>query len=93
MQIPLKIIAKFPLKFSFALKNDVEGDDQEKLVPIVYADEDKITFTNDRAGHDKKYSIDAKKAKEELGFKRNYNFEEGLINTIKWYLDQYRGYS
>jgi len=47
-----------------------------------------ITFVTDRAGHDFRYAIDDSKAERELGFKRQYqNFEEGLLQTVKWYLE------
>jgi dTDP-glucose 4,6-dehydratase len=50
--------------------------------------EELITFVTDRAGHDWRYAIDDSKAETELGFKRQYaNFEEGLMQTVKWYLD------
>lgn len=46
-----------------------------------------ITFVKDRAGHDKRYAIDATKLKVELGWTPSLQFEEGLDKTIDWYLD------
>jgi dTDP-glucose 4,6-dehydratase len=46
-----------------------------------------IQFVADRLGHDRRYAIDDTLAQNELGFKRQYNFEQGLSNTIQWYLD------
>lgn len=46
-----------------------------------------ITFVTDRLGHDRRYAIDDTKAQRELGFKRQFKFEEGLANTIRWYLE------
>ncbi|MCL4121514.1 UNVERIFIED_CONTAM: hypothetical protein GTU68_013585 [Idotea baltica] len=46
-----------------------------------------ITFVKDRAGHDKRYAIDATKLNKELGWKPSVTFEEGLSKTIDWYLD------
>lgn len=46
-----------------------------------------ITFVTDRLGHDRRYAIDDNKAVNELGFTRQYNFEQGLESTIRWYLD------
>jgi dTDP-glucose 4,6-dehydratase len=46
-----------------------------------------ITFVKDRAGHDKRYAIDASKIKEELGWEPSLQFEEGLEKTVDWYLD------
>jgi dTDP-glucose 4,6-dehydratase len=46
-----------------------------------------ITFVKDRAGHDKRYAIDATKLNEELGWEPSLQFKEGLEKTIDWYLD------
>jgi len=46
-----------------------------------------ITYVTDRAGHDMRYAIDATKLKEELGWVPSLQFEEGIRNTIDWYLD------
>ena len=46
-----------------------------------------ITFVKDRAGHDKRYAIDASKLNRELGWKPSVTFEEGLSKTIDWYLN------
>jgi len=45
-----------------------------------------ITFVKDRAGHDKRYAIDASKIERELGWKPSITFEEGLSQTVDWYL-------
>ncbi|GHE53946.1 MULTISPECIES: dTDP-glucose 4,6-dehydratase [Roseivirga] len=45
-----------------------------------------ITFVKDRAGHDKRYAIDASKIKDELGWQPSLQFEEGLEKTVDWYL-------
>lgn len=45
-----------------------------------------IIFVKDRAGHDKRYAIDATKLNKELGWKPSLQFEEGLDKTIDWYL-------
>jgi dTDP-glucose 4,6-dehydratase len=45
-----------------------------------------ITYVTDRAGHDMRYAIDATKLKNELGWVPSLQFEEGLENTIDWYL-------
>ena len=46
-----------------------------------------ITFVADRAGHDLRYAIDSTKLKEELGWEPSLQFEEGIVKTVKWYLD------
>ncbi len=47
---------------------------------------DQITFVKDRAGHDRRYAIDATKIENELGWKAQENFESGIMKTIDWYL-------
>lgn len=46
-----------------------------------------ITFVKDRPGHDLRYAIDATKINQELGYKPSVTFEEGLSQTIDWFLN------
>jgi len=50
-------------------------------------DESLIRFVEDRKGHDRRYGIDPTKIKEELGWYPETSFEDGIIKTIKWYLE------
>lgn len=50
---------------------------------------EQITFVKDRAGHDKRYAIDASKLEKDLGWKAEENFESGIKKTIDWYLNKY----
>ncbi|HEY5974010.1 MAG TPA: GDP-mannose 4,6-dehydratase, partial [Geobacteraceae bacterium] len=45
-----------------------------------------ITFVKDRLGHDRRYAIDAAKIRGELGWEPAYTFEQGIRETIDWYL-------
>lgn len=45
------------------------------------------TFVKDRAGHDRRYAIDETKARGELGYAATRSFDEGLRQTLRWYLD------
>ncbi len=45
-----------------------------------------ITFVEDRAGHDRRYAIDATKLEDELGWKADETFETGIVKTVNWYL-------
>jgi len=46
-----------------------------------------ITFVKDRPGHDRRYAIDATKIKNELGWLPAHKFEQGIRETVRWYLD------
>lgn len=46
-----------------------------------------ITFVTDRPGHDLRYAIDSTKVEKELGWNRTYTFEEGIKDTIDWYVN------
>ena len=49
--------------------------------------EDLITFVEDRKGHDLRYAIDSSKVEKELGWELTYTFEDGIKETIDWYLN------
>ena len=46
-----------------------------------------ITYVTDRPGHDLRYAIDPTKIREELGWKPEVSFEEGIRRTVSWYLE------
>ena len=46
-----------------------------------------ITYVTDRAGHDMRYAIDASRIESELGWRPSIQFEDGLKETVRWYLD------
>ena len=48
-----------------------------------------VTFVEDRAGHDRRYAIDATKIENELGWKADENFDSGIVKTVDWYLEKY----
>lgn len=45
-----------------------------------------ITFVEDRAGHDKRYAIDANKLETQLNWRADENFDTGIVRTVDWYL-------
>ncbi len=49
--------------------------------------EDLIEFVEDRKGHDLRYAIDSSKVEKELGWDRTYTFEDGIKETIDWYVN------
>lgn len=48
-----------------------------------------ITYVEDRAGHDRRYAIDATKLETELGWRAEETFDTGIVKTIEWYLKKY----
>ena len=46
-----------------------------------------ITYVADRPGHDRRYAIDASKLHKELGWKPAHSFEQGIADTVDWYLE------
>ena len=61
----------------------------DQQVPKKTSYKELITFVEDRAGHDRRYAIDATKLENELGWKADENFDSGIIKTIEWYLEKY----
>ena len=61
----------------------------DKKVPKPDSYKELITFVEDRAGHDRRYAIDATKLETELGWKADENFDSGIIRTINWHLKKY----
>ncbi len=49
--------------------------------------EGQIEFVRDRPGHDRRYAIDARKIRAELGWQPQETFESALAKTVRWYLD------
>ncbi|RYE56932.1 MAG: dTDP-glucose 4,6-dehydratase, partial [Hyphomicrobiales bacterium] len=45
------------------------------------------TFVTDRPGHDRRYAIDERKIREELGYKPAKTFESGFAETLSWFLE------
>jgi dTDP-glucose 4,6-dehydratase len=57
------------------------------LLSILGKSEDLIEYVQDRAGHDRRYAIDASRIKADLGWEPQRRFEEALPETVQWYLD------
>lgn len=56
-------------------------------IDISWINNDLITFVTDRQGHDFRYAIDPEKISKELGWLPETMFDEGIVKTIYWYLD------
>lgn len=59
----------------------------DEMRPANVPRRDLIRFVTDRPGHDRRYAIDAAKLERELGWRAGHRFEEGLAETVGWYLE------
>jgi dTDP-glucose 4,6-dehydratase len=59
----------------------------DRVVPDPRSRRSLVSFVTDRPGHDRRYAIDASKARCELGWRAQVTFETGLEQTVRWYLD------
>ena len=66
-------------EYKKALKNNADD--------ISWINNDLITFVKDRLGHDQRYAIDPTKITNELGWYPETKFENGIVKTIRWYLE------
>jgi dTDP-glucose 4,6-dehydratase len=62
----------------------------DEILPQKASYKKQITFVEDRLGHDFRYAIDASKIENELNWKSDESFDEGVKKTIKWYLKKYK---
>ena len=60
--------------------------DQRRLGAAGISHRDLITFVTDRPGHDRRYGLDIRKIRIELGWAPTYTLKTGLESTIDWYL-------
>jgi dTDP-glucose 4,6-dehydratase len=58
-----------------------------RLLDLCGYSDSMIEPTTDRLGHDRRYSVDWSKIKNELGYEPQVSFDEGLAHTVKWYHD------
>jgi dTDP-glucose 4,6-dehydratase len=58
----------------------------EKILDILGKPHSMIEYVGDRPGHDKRYSIDCSKIKNEVGWSPKYKFDDALKQTVEWYL-------
>jgi dTDP-glucose 4,6-dehydratase len=62
----------------------------DEKVPKERSYKELITFVQDRAGHDRRYAIDATKLENELFWRADENFDSGIVKTVEWYLKKYK---
>mgnify|MGYP005982798915 FL=1 len=85
------ILTKGTIGETYLIGADGEKDNKtvlELILRLMGKDVQDYDHVNDRPGHDLRYAIDATKLKEELGWQPQFtNFEEGLADTIDWYMN------
>ncbi|MFA3790797.1 dTDP-glucose 4,6-dehydratase [Aliiglaciecola sp. SL4] len=71
---------------AFATNTELQEKYPDATSAITGQAEDLITYVTDRAGHDRRYAIDATKTNNELYYKPEETFKSGIAKTIDWYL-------
>ncbi len=59
----------------------------KRILALLSKSQKLIRYVKDRPGHDRRYAIDASKAKAELGWTPAHTFDQGLEETVRWYVD------
>ena len=73
--------------YNIAAWNEISNRDMvEKILKIMNKPSDLIEFVPDRPGHDKHYSINSSKIKNEINWSPKFNFDDALKETVNWYL-------
>ena len=74
--------------YNIAGKNEIQNIEMvKKILKALDKPESLIQYTKDRAGHDRRYSMDISKIQKELHWQNETNFEESLLSTIQWNLE------
>jgi dTDP-glucose 4,6-dehydratase len=58
----------------------------KRILGLLGKPESLITYVKDRPGHDRRYAIDCSLVEQELGWRNTMDFEQGLRQTVEWYL-------
>ncbi len=73
--------------YNIGASNEMQNIQIVKLIlKYLNKTDDLIQYVKDRPGHDKRYAIDSSKIKNELGWKPEFSFEEAIVKTIEWYV-------
>ena len=87
-ELPERAIERWNKRADFwedARKKKEKGEDGE--ISVDWINNDLITFVKDRLGHDQRYAIDPTKITNALGWYPETKFEDGIVKTIVWYLE------
>ena len=69
------------------MKSIILADIVKTILKALGKPDSLINYVKDRPGHDLRYAIDPKKIETELGWKPEFNFDTGIVETIKWNLN------
>jgi dTDP-glucose 4,6-dehydratase len=77
--------------YNVAGGNELQNIDLVRHILRIMGKSDSIIeFVEDRPGHDRRYSLDDRKIRKELGWRPKHRFEDSLTDTIQWYLKNER---
>ena len=57
------------------------------VLNLIFVRRNIVTYVTDRKGHNRRYAIDSRKLQKEIGMEPSLQFEEGIEETVKWYLE------
>ena len=57
------------------------------VLNLIFVRRNIVTYVTDRKGHNRRYAIDSRKLQKEIGLEPSLQFEEGMEETVKWYLE------
>jgi dTDP-glucose 4,6-dehydratase len=77
--------------YNISASNEVSNAELANKIQYIVKEKSRkvsqIVFTEDRPGHDKRYSLNSRKIKEDLGWRPKVAFEDALLQTVVWYLN------
>lgn len=74
--------------YNVGANNERRNIDIVKMIrATLYTPESLIKFVSDRPGHDFRYAINFQKVRDQLRWESKIDFSEGMVQTIKWYID------
>ena len=57
------------------------------VLNLIFVRRNIVTYVTDRKGHNRRYAIDSRKLQKKIGWEPSLQFEEGIEETVKWYLE------
>jgi dTDP-glucose 4,6-dehydratase len=87
-KIPIYGTGKTGESYNISANNEIDNITiVKKILSLMDKSEELIEFVEDRPGHDFRYSLDSSKIKNSLNWSSKINFDNGIQNTIDWYLE------